>query len=51
MPSATYEKTKEDLFDSLGDMSITLSDLMDTLFVQGEMMIGDMQTINDQFFL
>jgi signal transduction histidine kinase len=46
-----YEKTKEDLFDSLGDMSITLSDLMDTLFVQGEMMIGDMQTINDQFFL
>lgn len=46
-----YEKTKEDLFDSMGDMSSTLSDLMDTLFAQGKMMIGDMQTINDQLFL
>ena len=32
-------------------MSSTLSDLMDTLFAQGKMMIGDMQTINDQLFL
>ncbi|HZJ57881.1 MAG TPA: GLUG motif-containing protein [Clostridia bacterium] len=46
-----YEKTKEDLFDSMGDMSVTLSDLMDSMFVQGKIMIGDMQGINDQLFL
>ncbi|NMA94583.1 MAG: hypothetical protein GX974_00910 [Clostridiales bacterium] len=46
-----YQRTREDLFDSMGDISKTLSDFMDIISVQGALMIDDMQKMSKQMFL
>lgn len=46
-----YQKTKEDLFDSMGDMSKSFSEFINTMNVQGNIIMDDMQKLSDQLFL
>lgn len=46
-----YQKTKEELFDSMTDMSNSLSEFIKTINVQGMIMMNDMQMVSDQLFL
>lgn len=45
-----YQKTKEDLFGSIDDMSASLSKFINTMNAQGNIMMDDLQTISDQLF-
>lgn len=45
-----YEKTKEDLFLSIGDISTSLSGLIKDVQSEGNRLIGGIQTVNDQLF-
>ncbi len=46
-----FQKSKESLFDSMGDVSNSFSELMATVNVQGITMMDDMQKLTDQLFL
>lgn len=45
-----YEKTKEDLFSSIGDMSTSLSKLIEDMNQEGDKLIDDMKSVSDQLF-
>ncbi|NLC04840.1 MAG: hypothetical protein GX787_11260, partial [Tissierellia bacterium] len=45
-----YEKTKEDLFSSIGDMSTSLSQLIEDMNQEGDKLIDDMKSVSDQLF-
>ena len=45
-----YQKTKDELFTSIGSMSDSLSSFMDDLSLQSNTMTDDMQSVSDQLF-
>lgn len=46
----SYEKTKEDLYGSIGDISQSLSYFVEDSNLQGNTFIDDLQDVNDQLF-
>ena len=49
--SDDYQRVREGLLDSMADMSASLSEFMDTMFLQGRIMSDDMQSMGDQLSL
>ena len=45
-----YQKTKEELFTSIGDMSQSLSVFMNDMNESGNLIMDDMQSLSDQLF-
>ena len=46
-----YQETREDLFDSIDDISASFSQFTQNINTQGNIILEDMQSINDQLFL
>ena len=45
-----YQKTKDELFTSIGSMSESLSEFMDDMSLQGSTMMDDLQSVSNQLF-
>lgn len=46
-----YQKTKEDLFESIDNISASFSEFVNTMSTQGNIMMDDIQNVSDQLFL
>lgn len=46
-----YQKTKEELFGSIDNMSASFSEFINTMNTQGNIMMNDIQNVSDQLFL